>query len=171
MDGMLIIVSAAIGAIPVILKFFRSIPELAVFWNFMQRIGLFEIFKRFGIEVPADKGTYDERMAKLIAKFNEVTAETDTIVSELENNVRSKASRVKELEQQHETLLTRIETLKQSPQYADLQTQAMLEKFMREQNRDGRRSTWRDYGLFILGLITPPLLNLLLTKLGITSNP
>jgi len=166
-----VLASAALGFIPVILKYIRDLPQFSVFWNFLQRTGIIDILQKAGIEVPKAKGTYDERMARLIAKFNEVTSETDTIVSELEGSVRTKASRIKELEQQHENLQSRIEVLKQSPQYADLQTQAMLEKFMQEQNRDGKRSTWRDYGLFILGVTTPYLLNFLFAKLGYNINP
>jgi DNA-binding transcriptional regulator YbjK len=134
-------------------------------------MGILDILQKVGIEIPKAKGSYEERMAKLIAKFHEVTSETDTIVAELETSVLSKASRVKELEEQHANLHTRIETLKQSPQYANLQTQAMLEKFIQEQNRDGKKSAWRDYGLFILGVATPYILNFLFSKIGVQFNP
>lgn len=163
--------SAILGFIPIMLKSVKELPQFSVIWNFLQRTGVIDILQKLGIEVPKERESYDERMAKLISKFNEVTSETDTIVAELESNVRTKANRVKELEKQHENLLDRIEVLKQSPQYADLQTQAMLEKFMQEQNRDGKKSMWRDYGLFILGVATPYILNFILSKLGVQFNP
>lgn len=159
MDIFLVVTSLAAGAVPLIWRFLKENTKLGLF---MERLEYNDVFKRglkiFGIELPKPKDSYEVRMDKLIAKFNDVSTDADQIIFELETNLRNKKSVVDTLENQQKDLAQRIEELKKSPEFATLQIQAKLDKMDSEQKKDSRKSVFRDYALYALGVLTPYLI-------------
>jgi len=154
------LVSLLIGTLTTLIRVLRNEPRLQAFWSRIERNqSLTKLFKLFGFKIPAPRESYQERTSKLFAKFQQVTEETEEIVSELERNLRTKENVVNQLDQRHKDLDEKLEKMKQLPEYSNLRTLDLLEQLIRDQKRDGRRSALRDYGLYILGVATPYVIN------------
>jgi hypothetical protein len=148
--------SLAVGALTTLIRILRKEKRLQQFWTRLERNEkLVEFLKELGIRLPTAPESHEERMKRLFAKFREVSAESEEILSELEGSLRNKESIVSQLDQRHKELDQKIASIRQSPDYTNLRLLEMLEQMDKDQKKDSRRSAWRDYALFVFGVITP----------------
>jgi hypothetical protein len=160
MEPITLVLSLLAGTFPGLLKIMRETEELKSLWNRIERNSfLLSILKALGLELPKPKDSYETRMNSLIAKFNEVTIESDAIIAELESNLKNKKHIVETLEQEEEILATNIEKMRKSPEFGQLQIQQQLDRLIQEQKKDGKKGLLRDYLLFALGVVSPYIIS------------
>ena len=166
----------------VVTTILRLLNEKGRFQPLFDRVeksrALAQILEQLGIRIPKEEESYQERLSKLFAKFEEITEESDEIVSELERHVRSKEILVEQLHQREQDLASRIDRLKKSPEFVAARNQQLLEQIailqeeLRASNvKEGRRSAIRDFVLFALGVTLPYILGWLAPKIGLTLPP
>ncbi len=156
----LLLTSLAVGALTTLIRILRKEKRLQRFWERLDRNEkLLNLLKELGINLPKAPESYEERMKRLFAKFREVSTDSEEILSELESSLRNKEAIVNQLDQRKKELDQKITSIQQSPDYANVRMLEMLAQMDKEQKKDSRRSAWRDYGLFVLGVVTPFVLS------------
>ena len=126
-----------------------------------------ETFKKivdFLVGNPEQEVSYQTRTKQLIEKFSELSSETDKTIHELQTDLNSKVAMISELSDQQKELMSKIEDIKKTPEFVTLQIQAKLDKMDMEQNKDSRKGVLRDYLLYALGVVTPYIINFIITK-------
>jgi hypothetical protein len=137
----------------------KQLAESDTLWQKIQQYKIIvEILGQIGIHPPKPKETYQERMNRLMTKFDELSLETNVVVSELETNLRQKEAIVRNLETQENELSTRLQTLKSSPEAGNIELQRRLDMLIEEQKRESKKGKWQDFLYFALGVFTPYLI-------------
>lgn len=110
--------------------------------------------------------SYSERVSRLTESLSKASAEVDEVLREIAVISRERSQAVTELERQLEELATRekqfkerIEALEKVPLEAVQHFEKMLEK-------GDKRSAWRDYMLFGLGVLVSTVIAIGLKLVG-----
>jgi chromosome segregation ATPase len=172
----LLAVSLAAGALTTLLRLLQDVERLQpVFDRIRHNQTLVRVLEMIGIELAAPKESYQARLQNLLSKFTEVSEESEAIVEELQNHIRSKETVVQGLEQKERELAARIDQMKESPEFVVAKIQELTEEIarlqkesQRDQAKESRRSALRDFALFALGVLVPYTLGWLAPVIGIT---
>lgn len=123
------------------------------------------LFQAFGLQVPKEpEKTYSERLSELTESLTKSSLEVDSVLQELASVAKEKESAVRELEgrladfsQEEEKLKAKIAALQHIPI-------PVAEQFVKLLAPTERRSSRRDYILFVSGAVATTVINLLLQK-------
>lgn len=170
-----LLISLAAGGLTTLLRLLREDERLKSFWERLRRNQMLAaVLEIIGVELPPPSESYQERLNKLFTQFGEVMSESDAIVSELERHVRNKETVVRRLEQREQELVSQINKLRESPESVGIRNRELLEELVqlqeelhKSQEKEGKRSIWRDFILFVLGVLLPFLIGWLAPKVGI----
>jgi hypothetical protein len=106
--------------------------------------------------------SYSEKMASLTHSLVEASSEVDRVLHEMsvvslqrESSISELESQLKELSEREKHLQDKVKTLEKVPLPA-------IEYFVQEVEKGEKRSAWRDYVLFGLGVIVSTITTLLL---------
>jgi DNA repair exonuclease SbcCD ATPase subunit len=133
---------------------------------------LSRILRRFlmrllGREEAEKPKTYSQRLTELTESLVKASSEVDSLLVELSQVAREREESVKELEvqitemEQHEKQLQqRIQELKDIPV-------PVAERFAELVERGEKRSAWRDYALFGLGVVVSTAIAITLSLIGL----
>lgn len=175
----LVAISLAAGAIPTLIRLLQDVELFQPVLNRVRRNQILVKFLEFlGVELAAPTESYQERLNTLLAKFTEVSNESEAIVVELQSHIHSKEAIVRDLEQKEKDLSSRIDQMKESPEFVIARIQELTEEIAQLQKeasqaqaRDSRQSKLRDFGLFALGVIVSYGLQWLGPRVGVVAPP
>lgn len=171
-----IVLSLLAGGITTLFRWLREEERFQPFLGRLEQNQLLvRIFRLLGIEIRPIAETYDQRLRKLFTKFQEVTVESDEIVSELTRHVRSKEEIVRDLERREQQLALQLDQIRTTPEAVAIRNQELLERVVqlqsdlqKAQEKEGKRSVIRDFTLFALGVILPFFIYWAASQFGIT---
>ena len=125
------------------------------------------IKRALGREEPAKAESYSERLASLMKSLTKASSEVDNILAELGQVAEDRAKTVQkietelaELEEQEKQLQRRIQDLRELPI-------PVAEHFAAMVAPGERRSAWRDYTLFAVGVVVSTVIAILLRLAGL----
>lgn len=137
-----------------------------VFVSFL--IGISSIFRRFFKKrIDTKQETYSDKILKLTETLTKSSEEVDNIVRELTLIGQERSTSVAKLEQQLEELSTREQQAKDRIQTLEKVPVEAVKYFEQILAKEDKRSAWRDYTLFGLGVLVSTVITILLQYFGI----
>jgi prefoldin subunit 5 len=123
------------------------------------------IMRRLGKEVPTKTEAYSQKLARLTASLTEASKEVDGLLAELVQVARQRESAARELEKRLTELEGREAQLQR--RIADLQNTPVpvAEHFAALIQPGEKRSAWRDYSLFVAGVVVSTIVGVILQVL------
>lgn len=110
--------------------------------------------------------SYEERMAKLTDSLIEASVEVDHILEEMMEVGHQRKAAITRLEQQLETLSKREKDIQQRVETLEKVPLPAVEYFAGMVERSEKRSAWRDYALFGLGVLVSTVITIILKLFG-----
>ena len=110
--------------------------------------------------------TYSEKISRLTNSLSKATAEVDEVLKEITSVGSERAKTVTELEKQLLELTTREKQIKERIEVLEKVPLEAIQQFERILDKGDKRSAWRDYMLFGLGVIVSTVIAIGLNLLG-----
>jgi uncharacterized phage infection (PIP) family protein YhgE len=121
-----------------------------------------EIVRNISKKANQHSTSYSEKMETLTRKLVDASSEVDRVLSEMsemslqrENAISEYESKLKDLKEKHKHLEGKVEILGKVPVPA-------IEYFVSELEKGEKRSAWRDYVLFGLGVVVSTVITIAL---------
>jgi len=159
------------------LRFFSNIPiELlgaiitlfgGVAANIFADAVLPRLRKRFVLEAKKTPKSYKEQMTELTQNLVKASEEVDRILQEMAEASQQREVAVSRLEQQLGNLSEREKELQKKIDTLEKVPLPAVEYFVHIVEKGEKRSAWRDYSLFGLGVVVSTVIAIVLRLLGI----
>ncbi len=110
--------------------------------------------------------TYSDKVSRLTDSLSKATAEVDEVLKEIAIVSRERTKTVAELEKQLEELAAREKQVKERIEVLEKVPLEAVQHFERMLDKGDKRSAWRDYMLFGLGVIVSTVIAIALKLVG-----
>jgi len=160
-----------------LVRFFSTIPiELlaaivtllaGVATNVLTEEMLPKLRRRFRPEAREAPKSYKEQMANLTRSLVKASADVDRILQEMTEVTQQREGAIVRLEQQLDTLSDRERQLQQEIETLEKIPLPAAKYFASIVERTEKRSAWRDYALFGLGVVVSTVIAIVLRLFGV----
>jgi len=103
------------------------------------------------------------RIPQLIDNFKKNTEEMKNIISDIENDLSNRKNTLENLENKLNEMTSEENDLKSKIQLLENTKPEVMKYIVEELGKRDKRSAWRDFALFLLGVITPVIISFLNT--------
>jgi prefoldin subunit 5 len=110
--------------------------------------------------------TYSERVSRLTQSLSKASAEVDEVLKEIAIVSQERANAVASLEKQLEELATREKQVRERIEVLEKVPLEAIQHFEKMLDKGDKRSAWRDYLLFGLGVIVSTVIAIILKLVG-----
>jgi uncharacterized protein HemX len=155
------LVAALAGGVPVVLREFVETVGLPRLLSKSQAGRQFLKILSIGskTDTPKPEGLFSD-LAKTSSEMDRIFREIEAVTKERQANVAKAESQLQSLAQQEEELKKKVEGLKNVP----LPAAEFFAKMVEEREK---KSAWRDYLLFLAGVVVSAIVAILLKRFGL----
>jgi len=139
---------------------------VGVFTNLLQPDIRKSLSRLLGIPIEQKQETYSDKILRLNETLSKSSKEVDNVIKEMALFGQERANSVKKLEQQLEELSMREQQAKARIQTLEKVPVEALQYFEQILEKGDKRSAWRDYKLFGLGVVVSTIIAIGLKLVG-----